>query len=57
MALLHQGRITSEGTPDEVLESEAAAQAFGVVIRGVPVGGGRERLWRFEERAPQPSGR
>ena len=29
----------------------AAERAFGVAIRGVPVGDGPERLWRFEERA------
>jgi hypothetical protein len=34
-----------------VLEGPAAERAFGVAIRGVPVGDGKERLWRFEERA------
>jgi len=34
-----------------VLESEAAERAFKIVIRGVPVGEGPEKLWRFEERA------
>jgi iron complex transport system ATP-binding protein len=51
LALLSEGRIAAEGSPAEVLESEAAEQAFGVAIRGVPVGAGTERLWRFEERA------
>lgn len=51
MALLHDGRIAAEGGPAEVLESAAAEQAFGVAIRGVPVGDGTERLWRFDERA------
>jgi iron complex transport system ATP-binding protein len=51
LALLAEGRIAAEGPPAEVLESEAAARAFGVAIRGVPVGDGPERLWRFEERA------
>jgi len=51
MALLAEGRIAADGTPAEVLESEATEGAFGVVIRGVPVGHGPERLWRFEERA------
>jgi iron complex transport system ATP-binding protein len=51
LALLADGRIAAEGRPAEVLESEAAARAFGVAIRGVPVGDGPERLWRFEERA------
>ncbi len=49
MALLDAGRIAALGTPAEVLESEAAAHAFGIVIRGVPVNGGNERFWRFEE--------
>jgi ABC-type cobalamin/Fe3+-siderophores transport system ATPase subunit len=49
MALLAEGRIAAEGSPSEVLESEAAKRAFGVTIRGVPVGDGSERLWRFEE--------
>jgi ABC-type hemin transport system ATPase subunit len=51
MALLDEGRIAAEGLPAEVLESEAAERAFGVAIRGVFVGNGPERLWRFEERA------
>jgi iron complex transport system ATP-binding protein len=49
MALLDAGRIAAEGSPPEVLESEAAARAFGVGIRGVATGAGDERLWRFEE--------
>jgi ABC-type hemin transport system ATPase subunit len=51
MALLDDGRIAAEGSPAQVLESPAAGRAFGVSIRGVPVGDGPERLWRFEERA------
>lgn len=51
MALLDEGRIAAAGPPAEVLESDAAGRAFGVAIRGVPVGDGPERLWRFEERA------
>ena len=50
MALLDGGRIAAEGTPAEVIESEATARAFGIVIRGVSIGDGPERLWRFEER-------
>jgi iron complex transport system ATP-binding protein len=50
LALLAEGRIVAEGSPAEVLESEAAERAFGVVIHGVPVGEGPDRLWRFEER-------
>ncbi len=49
MALLNEGRIAADGTPVEVLEGKAAAHAFGVAIRGVPVDGGSERLWRFAE--------
>jgi iron complex transport system ATP-binding protein len=48
MALLEDGQITAAGSPAEVLEGEAAARAFAVVIRGV--GEGTQRLWRFEER-------
>jgi iron complex transport system ATP-binding protein len=51
MALLDEGRIAADGSPAEVLEGPAAAQAFGVSIRGVLVGDGPERLWRFEERS------
>ena len=51
LALLDAGRIVAGGSPGEVLESEAAERAFGVAIRGVRVGEGEERLWRFEERA------
>ncbi len=55
MALLHQGRIAADGAPFEVIESEATERAFGVVIRGLPVNGGSERLWRFEERRGGPA--
>jgi iron complex transport system ATP-binding protein len=51
MALLAEGRIAADGSPAEVLENEATAAAFGIAIRGVAVGDGPERLWRFEERA------
>jgi iron complex transport system ATP-binding protein len=51
LALLAEGRIAADGPSAEVLESDAAERAFGVAIRGVPVAGGPERLWRFEERA------
>lgn len=52
LALLDEGRIVADGPPADVLESEAAARAFGVTIRGVPVNGSGERFWRFEERGP-----
>jgi iron complex transport system ATP-binding protein len=48
MALLAEGRLVIEGSPADVLQSEAAASAFGVTIRGLPVGEGVERHWRFE---------
>jgi iron complex transport system ATP-binding protein len=48
MALLDDGRITAEGSPTQVIESEAASRAFGIAIRGVAAGTGTERLWRFE---------
>jgi iron complex transport system ATP-binding protein len=51
MALLAEGRIAADGSPNEVLEEETTARAFGIAIRGVPAGDGPERLWRFEERA------
>jgi iron complex transport system ATP-binding protein len=50
MALLDAGRIAAEGPPTLVLEGAAAAQAFGITIRGVSPGDGGERFWRFEER-------
>lgn len=50
LALLSEGRIAAEGPPGAVLEGPAAERAFGVAIRGVPVGDLPERLWRFEER-------
>jgi iron complex transport system ATP-binding protein len=53
MALVDDGRIAVDGSPAEVLESEATHRAFGVVIRGVPSGNG-ERLWRFEEPGSLP---
>jgi iron complex transport system ATP-binding protein len=52
LALLDGGRIVADGAPADVLEGEAASRAFGVTIRGVPVDGAAERLWRFEERGP-----
>jgi iron complex transport system ATP-binding protein len=50
VALLASGRIAAIGAPAEVIESEAAARAFGVTIRGVAVDDGAFRLWQFEER-------
>jgi iron complex transport system ATP-binding protein len=51
MALLDEGRIAAQGSPAEVLESEALGRAFGISVHGVPVAEGEEeRLWRFEER-------
>jgi iron complex transport system ATP-binding protein len=53
MLLVAEGRVAADGPPAAVLESEAAARAFGVRIRGVATGDGGERLWRFE--APGPA--
>lgn len=50
LVLLDEGRLTAGGAPAEVLETAAAARAFGVAIRGFAIGEGSERLWRFEER-------
>ncbi len=50
MALLWQGRIAAEGPPPEVLAGEAAARAFGVVIRAYPVPGRADLLYSFDER-------
>jgi iron complex transport system ATP-binding protein len=50
MALLDGGRIAADGTPEQVIESEAAEHAFGISIRGVGGGYGPGRLWRFELR-------
>lgn len=52
--MLAEGRIAADGPPAEVLESAAAERAFGVAIRGVPVAGLEERLWRFEEAGTGP---
>jgi iron complex transport system ATP-binding protein len=51
VALLEAGRLAAVGSPVEVIGSDAASRAFGVAIRGIPVGDGAERLWRFEERS------
>ena len=50
MALLDDGRIAVEGTPAQVIESEAAQRAFGIAIRGVDAGERSQRLWRFDLR-------
>lgn len=48
MLLLHDGRITADGRPDDVLQSEAAAAAFGVRVRGHAVPGVEGPLYSFE---------
>ncbi len=50
MALVAGGRITAEGSPAAVLGGDAAAQAFGVSIRGHAVPGLPHLLYVFEER-------
>ena len=49
MVLLARGRVMAEGRPSEVLVGRAAAEAFGVGIRGHAVPGLRQRLYSFEE--------
>jgi iron complex transport system ATP-binding protein len=49
MALLHQGRLVANGSPDEVLASDACAQAFGVTVRRHGVPGLAHPLYSFEE--------
>jgi iron complex transport system ATP-binding protein len=56
MLLVADGRIAAEGAPASVLESPAAEAAFGVAIRGVAIGDGREKLWRFEAIYPRAAG-
>jgi iron complex transport system ATP-binding protein len=50
MALVSGGRITAQGSPAAVLGCEAAAQAFGVAIRGHAIPGVPHLLYVFEER-------
>ncbi len=50
MVLLHHGRIAAEGTPDAVLGSPAAEEAFSVRIRSLELAGERGRVYRFEEK-------
>jgi iron complex transport system ATP-binding protein len=48
MVLISEGRVTAEGTPADVLGSEAAARAFGVRIRAHNVPGSAVPLYSFE---------
>ncbi len=50
MVLLHGGRVAAEGTPEAVLGSEAAEQAFSVRIRSYELPGEAGQVYRFEER-------
>jgi hypothetical protein len=50
MVLLHRGRIVAEGTPEAVLGSPAAEEAFAVRIRGLELAAGTGRVYRFEEK-------
>ncbi len=50
MVLLHGGRVAAEGTPEAVLGSEAAEEAFSVRIRSFDLPGEPGRVYRFEER-------
>jgi iron complex transport system ATP-binding protein len=49
MALVAAGRIAADGPPDAVLQSPAAAEAFGVRVRGHAVAGLAHPLYSFEE--------
>lgn len=49
MILLHLGRVAAEGTPEAVLGSDAAEQAFAVRIRSLRLPETGEMLYRFEE--------
>ncbi|HET7293216.1 MAG TPA: ABC transporter ATP-binding protein [Vicinamibacteria bacterium] len=48
MVLVFRGRIAKDGMPDEVLRSPAAAEAFGVRVRGHAVEGLAHPLYSFE---------
>jgi iron complex transport system ATP-binding protein len=50
MLLLHRGRIVAEGSPEAVLGSAAAEEAFAVRIRGLELEGAEGRVYRFEEK-------
>ena len=50
MVLLHRGRIAAEGTPEAVLLSPAAEEAFSVRIRSLELAGEPGRVYRFEEK-------
>jgi len=49
MVLVAGGRIAAEGRPDDVLQSPAAADAFGVRVRGHALPGVSGPLYSFEE--------
>ena len=49
MALVAGGRMVAVGSPADVLGGQAAAQAFGVTIRGHQVPGLPHLLYMFEE--------
>jgi iron complex transport system ATP-binding protein len=48
MVLLAEGRVASDGTPPQVLASEACARAFQVAIRGHAVPGVPHPLYTFD---------
>ena len=49
MVLVADGRIAAQGSPREVLSSEATARAFGVRIRGHEVPGVPHLLYVYED--------
>jgi iron complex transport system ATP-binding protein len=49
MVLLHEGRVTAEGPPHDVLTSAEAARAFRVSVRAHTLPGVADPLYSFEE--------
>jgi ABC-type cobalamin/Fe3+-siderophores transport system ATPase subunit len=54
MVLLADGLVASDGTPPQVLASEACARAFQVAIRGHAVPGVPHPLYTFDPRGAAP---
>ena len=48
MVLVSAGRIVSDGPPDAVLQGPAAAEAFGVRVRGHVLAGLAHTLYSFD---------
>jgi len=52
MVLVAAGRVAADGPPDAVLQGPAAAEAFGVRVRGHAVAGLPHPLYSFEDGPP-----